>query len=110
MENQIAGMFSSTAGAERAREQLLAEGFAESAIELRVAEDEAGSMQGNFTVGDDPDVTGGHDYRFTFAHRLPEPGCCMVIVSAGDAAMAGRAAATLGRLGATAPGEALRQQ
>ena len=43
MHNQIVRMFSSTAGAELARAELLAEGFDRYAVELWVREDEAGA-------------------------------------------------------------------
>jgi hypothetical protein len=108
METQIVRMFSSTAGAEHAREQLLAAGFAGDAVELAVHEDEAGTMQGNFTVGDDPKVTGGHDYSRTFAHHAREPGCCMITVSVTDATLAERASDILDRLGGSVPGAALK--
>jgi hypothetical protein len=109
MQNQIVRMFSSTAGAERAREELLAEGFDRLAVELWVREDEAGAMQGNFTVGDNPRDSGGHDYRYTFAHRARAGGCCCMIMAATeDAALADRGAAILERLGATEPGVALK--
>jgi len=108
METQIGRVFSSIAGAERARDELLAAGFAREAVELSVHEDEAGAMQGNFTVGDDPKVTGGHDYSRTFAHHAREPGCCMITVNVTDATLAERASDILERLGASVPGAALK--
>ena len=104
METQIARVFSSIASAERARDELLAAGFAREAVELLVHEDEAGAMQGNFTVGDDPEVTGGHDYSRTFARRLREPDCCTITVIVSDATMAERASDIFERLGAALPG------
>lgn len=109
MATQIVRMFSTTTGAELARQELLAAGFDQSTVQLWARGDEAGAMQGNFSVGDDPDVTGGHDYRYTFEPHTQAQGCsCTVIVSAADAALAERASELLDRLGATVPGAALR--
>lgn len=107
MLTQIVRMFSTTTSAELARQELLAAGFDQSMIQLWARGDEAGAMQGNFTVGDDPKVTGGHDYSRTFARHSREPGCCTVTVGAADAALAERASAILDRLGASLPGEGL---
>jgi len=104
METQIGRVFSSIASAEMARDELLGAGFARDAVELLVHEDEAGAMQGNFTVGDDPDVTGGHDYSRTFARRLREPGWCTITVIVADTTVAERACAIFERFGAALPG------
>lgn len=110
METQIGRVFTSIAGAERARDELYAAGFARDAVELLVHEDEAGAMQGNFTVGDDPAVTGGHDYSRTFARHLREPGWCTITVTVSDQTVAERVSDILERLGAALPGAAPKGQ
>jgi hypothetical protein len=104
MDNKIVGMFESLAAAERARDELIAAGFARDRVDVWVRDDEAGPPQGNFTVGDDPSVTGSEDYQGTYKVRQPQPEHCMVVVDAPDSAMASRAAAILDLAGATNPG------
>jgi hypothetical protein len=97
---QIVRLFKDFGTAERARAELLAEGFAEDAVQLDARNDEAGPQASNFTVGNEPDVVGGEAYRRTFAPR-GEQSLYMMIVSAADDAQAERAAAIMGRYGAT---------
>ncbi|MFL6674390.1 MAG: hypothetical protein ACJ8LG_13990 [Massilia sp.] len=97
MDNQIVRLCSSLEAAERAREELLAAGFPRDRVELQVRDDEAGPPQANFTVGDDPSVTGTSDYKGTFKPRGRDPSRCIVVVSAPDADWAARASAILDR-------------
>ena len=50
-------IFDHFADAERARTALLADGFAAHAVQLHTADDEAGPVQGNFTVGNYDTIT-----------------------------------------------------
>jgi hypothetical protein len=51
MENQIVRVLTSFEAADRARKELLAEGFDRAGIDIQVTSDEAGPGQGNFLVG-----------------------------------------------------------
>ncbi|MBE3026337.1 hypothetical protein GQ37_009725 [Janthinobacterium sp. BJB1] len=51
-------VFDHFADAERARGALLADGFAPHAVQLDAGDDEAGPVQGNFTVGNRDTLTG----------------------------------------------------
>jgi hypothetical protein len=109
MENVIVRTFKQLAAAEQARTELLAAGIAADDVDVTVRIDEAGPVQGNFTVGDDPGVTGKTAYAQTFAPVAQDDvRDCQVTVNAGDAALAARAAAILDRLGALDPDPAHR--
>lgn len=97
----IVRTFRDFAAAESARDELLAAGFARDAVELSSLDDEAGAEQGNFTVGDDPDVKGGHDYSRTFAPDPVPCDRCKILVAASDKAQQEMAEIILGRHGAT---------
>ena len=58
MSNTIIRLFEHFAAAEQAREALLANGFAGSDVVLHAADDEAGPVAGNFTVGNTDQRTG----------------------------------------------------
>jgi uridine phosphorylase len=110
MENVIVRTFKQQAAAEEARKELLALGIPADGVEVTVRIDETGPVQGNFTVGDSPAVTGKTAYSHTFAPRAQDDvRDCQVTVTAGDAAQAQRAAAILDRLGALDPDPAQRK-
>jgi hypothetical protein len=109
MENVIVRTFVHQAAAEEARRELLALGIPADDVEVTVRIDEAGPVQGNFTVGDSPAVTGKTAYSHTFAPVAQDDvRDCQITVTAGDAAQAERAAAILDRLGALDPDPAHR--
>jgi hypothetical protein len=100
MNFQIVRTFRVFAAAGRARDELLAAGFAPDAVELSVLNDEAGPEQGNFTVGDDPKVKGGEDYTRTFAHDPATSHVhCAITVGAADRAQLEQADIILARYG-----------
>lgn len=103
MDNQVIRLFDDLDAAERARAELLADGFADDCVRLMAREDEAGPGASNFTVGNDPEVVGGESYQRAFAPRAPE-GLYTMTVAAADGAQAERAAAIMARHGATGPG------
>jgi hypothetical protein len=109
MENVIVRTFVHQAAAEEARRELLAAGIAADDVEVTVRIDETGPVQGNFSVGDSPAVTGKTAYSHTFAPVAQDDvRDCQITVNAADAALAARAAAILDRLGALDPDPAHR--
>jgi len=110
MENVIVRTFIHTAAAEQARKELLAAGIPADGVEVTVRIDETGPVQGNFTVGDDPDIKGKTAYTHTYAPTAQDDvRDCQITVTAGDAAQAERAAAILDKLGALDPDPAHRR-
>ncbi|MGB9107596.1 MAG: hypothetical protein WCC39_02805 [Telluria sp.] len=110
MENVIVRTFTQQAAAEQARTELLALGIPADDVEVTVRVDETGPVQGNFTVGDAPAVTGKTAYSHTYAPVAQDDvRDCQITVTAGDAAQAERAAAILDRLGAHDPDPAHRR-
>lgn len=97
----IVRTFRDFAAAERAREELLAAGFGHDAVELSSLHDEAGAEKGNFSVGDDPSIKGGHDYRETFAPDPVAHDRCKIMVAASDPDQMKMAEIILERHGAT---------
>jgi hypothetical protein len=100
MDKQIVRMFDNYDAAQRARSELLAEGFDDSHVRLKTQIDEAGPGESNFTVGNDPDVVGGEAYSRTFAPE-GQQGHFLMMVEASDGAQAQRAAEICARYGAT---------
>ena len=101
MQNAVARIFDGVERAQRAREALLAEGFKAADILVSVANDEAGPVRGNFTVGNSPSESEQHTYDRNYAR--PRHGAqCILTVAADDAALAARADAILARHGARA--------
>jgi hypothetical protein len=99
MNNQIVRMLPNFKAAEQARKGLLAEGFDCAGIDISVGIDEAGPGEGNFYVGDSPEVKGGTDYKDVFAPG-DHAGHCVVTVTVADATQLERAAAILDHNGA----------
>jgi hypothetical protein len=109
MENVIVRTFIHAAAAEQARTELLAAGIPADGVEVTVLTGEAGPVQGNFTVGDAPEIKGKTAYTHTFAPTAQDDvRDCQITVTAGDAAQAERAAAILDKLGALDPDPAHR--
>lgn len=109
MHNPIVRTFIHLSSAQQARAELLSAGFPEDDVDLQVRIDEAGPVQGNFTVGDDPTVTGKTAYSHTYAPVAQDDvRDCMITVNAADPAQAERAAAILERHGAHDPDPAAR--
>ena len=99
MNKQIVRMLASYDAAENARKQLVAEGFDKEGIDISVTIDEAGPGEGNFYVGDSPEVKGGTDYKDVFAPGEHRGNCVMTVIVA-DAAQLARAASILDHNGA----------
>lgn len=109
MHNPIVRTFIHLAEAQEARVELLAAGFLEDDVDLQVRIEETGPVQGNFTVGDDPGVTGKTAYSHTYAPVAQDDvRDCMITVNAADPAQAERAEAILQRHGAHDPDPAAR--
>ncbi len=101
MQNAVVRIFDVFERAQKAREALLAEGFGAGDILISIANDEAGPMQGNFTVGNSPVESVGHTYDRNYA-TPKQSAQCVLTVAAADAALAARADAILARHGARA--------
>jgi hypothetical protein len=98
MQNPIIRTFIRLSNAQQARTDLLAAGFAEDNVDLQVRIDETSSVQGDFTVGDAPSVTGKTAYSHTYAPIAQEDvRDCMITVNAADPAQAEQALAILER-------------
>jgi hypothetical protein len=109
MQNPIIRTFVHVTAAEQARVELLAAGIAADGVVIDVRIDETGPVQGNFTVGDDPDIKGKEAYTHTYAPVAQDDvRDCQVTVTTQDAAQAERAAAILDRLGGLDPDPAHR--
>jgi hypothetical protein len=109
MQNPIVRTFIQLAAAEQARAELLAAGIPADGVDINVRIDEAGPVQGNFTVGDDPEVKGKTAYTHTYAPVAQDDvRDFQVTVNAADPAQAERAAAILDRLGGLDPDPAHR--
>jgi hypothetical protein len=98
MEKPLIYVFDDLTTADRVREELLSCGFDRSAVELTVREDEAGPVQGNFTVGDDPTVKGGTDYEDTYANPT-QRGTCLLTITPVDPTQTEYAIKLLARYG-----------
>ncbi|MET0857518.1 MAG: hypothetical protein ABWY27_12260 [Telluria sp.] len=100
MDNQLIYIFDDFEAAERARDELIKFGFTAEGVNLEVRDDEAGPVQGNFTVGDNPEASGGSDYQHTFAHPTNR-GVCMLTIAPTSAMQSDYAVALLARYGVT---------
>jgi hypothetical protein len=109
MQNPIVRTFVQLAAAEQARTELLAAGIAADGVVIDVRVDETGPVQGNFSVGDSPAVTGKTAYTHTYAPTAQDDvRDCQITVTAADAAQEAQAVAILTRLGALDPDPAVR--
>lgn len=100
---QLVWIFDEYADAEGARDALLAAGFSNDAVRLTVRDDEAGPVEGNFTVGNATGAPGGmgeghHTYARNY-ETIAERGKSMLVLAAAGAEQAAQAAAILDRFG-----------
>lgn len=99
MQNAIVKIFDVIDLAQEARKALLSEGFDADDVTLSIANDEAGPVVGNFTVGNSPIESDSHTYDRNYAN-VNQPGHCLVTVAVDDAMLASRAESILERFGA----------
>jgi hypothetical protein len=59
MSNTLIKVYDDFSTAQHARERLLASGFSSSSVHLNTSDDEAGPVEGNFTVGNKDPKPGG---------------------------------------------------
>jgi hypothetical protein len=109
MEAPLIYVFDDFETAERVRAELISCGFDRSCVQLVSREDEAGPVQGNFTVGDPPSVSGGTDYKDTYANPT-QRGTCMLTIVPVDPTQAEYAVKLLARYGVSDPAAAARQR
>lgn len=98
MEQPVVKIFDVFESAQQARAALLTEGFDPDQIDVSVANDEAGPVEGNFTVGNSPIESDGHTYDRNYA-KTNQTAQCLMAVAVPDAATAARADAILARFG-----------
>lgn len=103
MATQMIRIFDQYADAEAARDALLAAGYARDAVRVSVRDDEAGPVQGNFTVGNATEAPGGmgegqHTYARNY-ENIAQRGLCMVVLDAVEGPEAAAAAELMGRFG-----------
>ena len=104
---QLVRTFDNYTAAEQARAALVSAGFSTDWVQLTSTGDEAGAVQGNFTVGDSPRVSGGDDYNDVY-RPTAQLGHFIMTVEAPSPSEADRAAAILEGHGARSgdPGSA----
>jgi hypothetical protein len=107
MNHAIVRIFDDYDHAQSARDALLAEGFAADAVNIRIANDEAGAVEGNFTVGNSQTQSEDHSYERNYANAQ-QLSQCIVTVDAGDDQAAARAAGIMARFGARDADQAAR--
>ncbi len=103
IEHAVMGVFDDFDKAEEARAALLADGFDAAALELKVHNDEAGPVEGNFYVGNTPSESEQHVYDSNYV--AVQRAQCMLVVDANDAATAARAGAIMAGFGARDPNQ-----
>ncbi|NHZ98950.1 hypothetical protein [Massilia sp. CCM 8734] len=104
IEHAVLGVFDDLDKAGQARAALLADGFDADALELKVHNDEAGPVEGNFYVGNTPSESAQHVYDRNYANPV-QRAQCLLVVDANDAAMAARAGAIMAGFGARDPNQ-----
>ncbi|MBZ2209497.1 hypothetical protein [Massilia soli] len=97
MAIQMIRIFDQYADAEAARDALLAAGYARDAVRVSVRDDEAGPVQGNFTVDNGTEAARGTAARND--ERVTQRGLCMVVLDAAEGREAAAAAELLERFG-----------
>jgi hypothetical protein len=100
MDNTIVRIFDVFTKAEQACDALLAAGFARDDVQLSVPDDEAGPLQGNFTVGDLTEDDANAPYQRKYANPI-QRGHFLVMVEAADGERAAPALEILQRYGGT---------
>lgn len=103
MATQMIRIFDQYADAEAARDALLAAGYARDSVRVSVRDDEAGPVQGNFTVGNATEAPGGmgegqHTYARNY-ENVAQRGLCMVVLDAVEGPEAAAAAELMSRFG-----------
>jgi hypothetical protein len=98
MEKPLIYVFDEMATAQRVRDELLKCGFDPAGVRLSSTDDEAGPVQGNFTVGNSPAAVGGSDYKDTYAGAT-QRGTCLLTITPVDATQAQYAVKLLARYG-----------
>jgi hypothetical protein len=110
MEKPLIYVFDEMATAQRVRDELLKCGFDPAGVRLSSTDDEAGPVQGNFTVGNAPSAVGGSDYSQTFAAPT-QRGTCLLTIAPVDPTQAEYAITLLARYGVCDdPAEAARKR
>jgi hypothetical protein len=116
MSNTLVKIYDDFSAAQNARDQLLASGFPPSSVQLSARDDEAGPVEGNFTVGNGRDQGGqtsgwfgpkdgsSDPYTRDFANVV-QRGIYMLTVDASDDDESARANDIMNRAG---PGDADR--
>jgi hypothetical protein len=99
MNHPIVRIFDDYDHAQSARDALLAEGFAADGVTMRVANDEAGAVEGNFLVGNSHAGSEDNSYDGNYANPR-QVSQCILTVDAGDDETAARAEGILARFGA----------
>lgn len=102
MNNTLIRAFASFDSAQKARDELIAAGFERAQLELSVQQDEAGAMQGNFTVGDQAGGADAPVYERDYAPANVQVHCILT-VAAQDADQLARASGIMARHGAFNP-------
>jgi hypothetical protein len=102
MEQALIYVFDDFELAQKARAELIQYGFGNDAVELRISDDEAGPVQGNFTVGDAAHATPGSDYSSTFG-TVTHRGNCMLMIAPSSPTHADYAIALMARYGVSDP-------
>ena len=109
MQTPIVRTFVHLNEAQQARTELLAAGVAEDDVRIDVRIDETGPVQGNFAIGDDPDIKGKTAYTHTYAPVAQDDvRDCQVTVNAADPTLAHQAVVILERFGGFDPDPAAR--
>ena len=110
MFNPVVRTFIHLQHAQDARTELLASGFDADEVQIDVRVDETGPVQGNFAVGDNPDVKGKTAYTHTYAPVAQDDvRDCQMMVNVSDPVMVDRAAAILERHGGIDPEQRARR-
>ena len=102
MSHAMIRVFDVDTQAEQARDALLAEGFTSEHVQLIARDDEAGPVEGNFAVGNEPVESQHHTYDRNYAGAT-QRGHCMITVEESNPSLAALAEAILARYGARDP-------
>ena len=96
MASPVVQSFDRLDEAERARDALIASGFDQTSVHLDAREDEAGPVQGNFTVGDGKPYAGEDGYDRNF-RKVESRGAILLRVEVASAEEQATAARLLGQ-------------
>lgn len=110
MFNPVVRTFIHLQQAQDARTELLASGFDADDVQIDVRVDETGPVQGNFAVGDNPDVKGKTAYTHTYAPVAQDDvRDCQMMVNVTEPSLVEHAAAILERHGGIDPEKRAQQ-